>query len=98
MINNIAVKKNKMKRLFPHFVTLKIWFIHSDRALSQYSLCLINKDHVTLGKIWNYYRKTQLLDTVFSKVIINISKYEEPSFVVKMVLTLSRRQVSVEEG
>ena len=57
---------------------------NSERALSQYSSFLMNKIKLHLGKFLKYDWKTYLMDIM--------SKHEELSFMIKMVLTLSHRQ------
>ena len=88
--------EKKMKRLLNHLVNLKlIPATFADKALSQFSDYLLADVRLN-QKFIEFDRKIQRLEFFFEDV--NIQKHKQLSHVLKIVLTLSHGQASVERG
>ena len=88
------VLESKMKKLLAHFLKLKVFTAHvCDRAIDEYSQLI--GDALIKVKFQEFDRSETRLDDFYFK-IIGIKQYPNLARVVKLVLTLSHGQASVE--
>ena len=87
--------QNTMKKLLCVLVELKIISIsNGDKALEQFSAFLDNECERYKEKFQSFSEKTRLDNFYFSE--IGVQKYQELSFVIRLLLTLSHGQSAVE--
>ena len=90
--------RNQMKNLLRHVTSLDILTpSFSDKFINQFSKFLTIKWTINRDIFIGYDRSNKRLDDFYFKDI-NITNYPDLASVVKLVLTLSRGQASVERG
>ena len=84
-----------MRKLLSHFLKLKVFTAHvCDCAIDEYSQLI--GDALIKVKFQEFDRSETRLDNFYFKVI-DIKQYQKLAQVVKLVLTLSHGQASVEK-
>ena len=90
--------RNQMKNLLRHIISLDILTPpFSEKVISQFSKFLTTECTFNPDIFICYDRSSKRLDDFYLKDI-NITKYLDLASVVKLVLTLTHRQASVERG
>ena len=88
----------QFKRLLSHFMKLNILAAnHCDNALTQFQESLQSECKSDQFRLKSFNRKEHRLDELFFHCL-GIQKYKDLSYVVKIILTLSHGQASVERG
>ena len=96
MISTVESEK-KMKSILNNLINLKqVAPVFSDKTLSQFT-DFLTESKVCQDMLIEFIEESDRLDDFYFKKC-NINRYKELAAVVKILLTLSHRQVSVEWG
>ena len=94
MISTVESEK-KMKSILNNLINLKqVAPVFSDKTLSQFT-DFLTESKVCQDMLIEFIKESDRLDDFYFKKC-NINRYKELAAVVKILLTLSHRQVSVE--
>ena len=92
------VKEEYFKKILNHFLSLKfINLICADKAQMQFSQFIETEVKLNQDKFINFNKKDKRLDHFYFRKI-KLSKYDEFAFILKVILTLSHGQASIERG